>query len=59
MLFTNNYEDPDFLPDVTRFEVIDEKGRSYTTYDVKEIHLSLQDNGKTLKLFISKELKNG
>ena len=37
---------------VTRFEVIDKKGRSYTDYNVKSIELSYQDDGRTLKIFI-------
>lgn len=37
---------------ITKVEVIDEKGRSYTNYNVKELELSYQDEGRTLKLFI-------
>ena len=36
---------------ITRFEVIDEKGRAYTTKDCK-VELSCQDDGRTLKVFI-------
>lgn len=36
---------------VTRFEVIDENGRVYTTKDCK-VELSYQDDGRTLKVFI-------
>ena len=36
---------------VTRFEVIDENGRAYTTKDCK-VELSYQDDGRTLKVFI-------
>ena len=36
---------------ITRFEVIDENGRAYTTKDCK-IELSYQDDGRTLKVFI-------
>ena len=42
------------MKSVTRFEVIDEKGRSYTKYLDKDerIKYSLQDEDKTLKVFI-------
>ncbi len=36
---------------VTRFEVIDQSGRKLVRYDIK-LDLSLQDNGKTLKVFL-------
>ena len=38
---------------VTRLEVIDKKGRSYTNYDVKHVEVQLQDDEKTIKIFIS------
>ena len=37
---------------VTRFEVIDENGRVYTSKDCK-VELSYQDDGRTLKVFIN------
>ena len=37
---------------ITRVEVIDEDGRSYVNYAVSELILSLQDDGKTLKIFL-------
>lgn len=37
---------------VTRFEVIDENGRVYQKWNCK-VELSYQDDGKTLKAFIS------
>jgi phosphopantetheinyl transferase (holo-ACP synthase) len=37
---------------VTRFEVVDNKGRAYVKYGVQELKLSLQDDGKTLKAFV-------
>lgn len=41
---------------VTRVECIDENGRSYVNWDDKnKIELSYQDNGKTLKIFITKQ----
>ena len=36
---------------VTRVEVIDANGRSYTSYNADQVHISVQDNGKTLKIF--------
>lgn len=36
---------------VTRFEVIDKTGRAYTKRGV-QVELSLQDEGRTLKVFI-------
>jgi hypothetical protein len=47
------------LSKVNRVEVIDEKGRSYTKYEVKETDLVLQDDDKTLKIFLKvKEKEN-
>lgn len=40
------------FPDVDRVEIIDSQGRSYVNVDVKECGLMLQDNNKTLKLFL-------
>ncbi len=45
------------LKKVTRVEVIDENGRAYTNWNVKEVIASLQDNERTLKLFISEKHK--
>lgn len=42
------------LREVTRLEVIDEEGRSYVRLGLDKVEASLQDNGKTLKLFINK-----
>lgn len=38
--------------DVTRFEVIDGDGRIYVKHDIK-INLSYQDDGRTLKVFVT------
>lgn len=40
---------------INRFEVIDKKGRSYTNWIDKpfKIETSLQDEGKTLKIFLN------
>ena len=43
-------------PNVTRVEVIDENGRSYTKYldNDQKVYYSLQDDKRTLKVFIDK-----
>ena len=46
---------------VTRIEVIDHQsepliGRAYTKYNCEKVELQLQDDGRTLKIFISKNL---
>ena len=46
----------DMLPTemITRVEVIDEKGRSYVNWKpTNRIELQVQDNGRTLKVFVS------
>lgn len=45
---------------ITRIEVIDHQsepiiGRAYTKWNCEKVELSLQDGGKTLKIFISKK----
>lgn len=37
---------------VTRVEVIDEKGRAYTRWNLCDVQLLMQDDGKTLKIFV-------
>lgn len=39
------------MENVTRVEIIDETGRAYVRYEV-EVELSLQDNDRTLKVFV-------
>lgn len=41
-----------WLNGVTRLEVVDAEGRSYTNWKVRDIVISLQDDGRTLKLFL-------
>ena len=36
---------------ITRVEVIDESGRAYVGWD-KAIQISIQDEGRTLKIFV-------
>lgn len=43
------------MPNVTRVEIIDKNGRSYTNYKVADLHLSCQDDGQTLKIFVAEE----
>lgn len=38
---------------VTRVEVIDQEGRSYVNWNVNAVEFSLQDDAKTLKIFLS------
>lgn len=42
---------------VTRFEVVDETGRVYVRKGVK-VHLSYQDGGTTLKIFVQPRKPN-
>ena len=42
---------------VTRVEVIDDDGRSYTKWNVFDVQIMLQDDNRTLKVFL-KENKN-
>ena len=37
---------------VTRLEVIDENGRRYVKYQISDIKFSLQDDDRTLKIFL-------
>lgn len=49
-------EESSDLSKVTRLEVIDHSpkgtGRAFVKYDIKELELSYQDDGRTLKIFI-------
>lgn len=40
------------LPEVTRVELIDDTGRAYSQWNVKDVELHLQDNERTLKIFL-------
>lgn len=41
------------LPNCTRVEVIDKKGRSYVNWKpTNKVRLSMQDDGRTVKIFI-------
>jgi hypothetical protein len=54
-------EDYQAMRGVNRFEVIDDKGRSYTKYlkDDERVRYMLQDDNRTLKVFIDKITKIG
>ena len=49
-------EEVNFLRKVNRVEVIQHSppynGRAYTNYNAKEVEIQIQDNGKTLKVFL-------
>lgn len=41
------------LPNCTRVEVVDQKGRSYVNWQpTNKVRLSMQDDGRTAKIFI-------
>jgi hypothetical protein len=45
---------------VVRVEVIDENGRSYVNWNKDNIvNISIQDEGRTMKIFIHQEKSNG
>ena len=41
------------FPHVTRVEVIGKKGREFTQYDCSNVQVSIQDDERTLKVFLS------
>jgi len=43
------------LTKVTRVEVIDNNGRAYTKWDVTKVEIDLQDDERTLKIFVEFE----
>jgi len=45
------------FPKITRVEVIEESGRKYVNWDCKDVSLSIQDNDRTLKVFIGPKAK--
>lgn len=49
--FSQDFKVP--APTVTRFEVVDDRGRVYTKWDCS-IQLAYQDGGRTLKVFVEK-----
>lgn len=47
------------MPRITRLEVIDQSGRSYTNNKSQGVDLSVQDQGRTLKLFTQGDQDRG
>jgi hypothetical protein len=41
-----------YFTNFNRIEVIDNTGRKYVKYDVENVQLHVQDDGKTLKVFV-------
>jgi hypothetical protein len=39
-------------PKINRVEVIDQNGRAYTNYSVENVKILIQDDGKTMKIFL-------
>jgi hypothetical protein len=57
----DNFNEVVILPKVTRLEIIDhqgQEGRVYTKRNCEKVELSIQDEGRTLKIFISKDIKD-
>jgi len=54
---TNKIDTVEDVPLVNRVEVIDETGRAYVNMNVEHVQYSLQDGGRTLKLFVKSEQK--
>lgn len=42
-------------PEVSRIEVIDGGGRAYTQWGVEAVEVHLQDDGRTMKIFLRKK----
>lgn len=47
-----NINKEDYVQNVTRVELIDGSGRVYVNMNVGDLILSLQDNKRTLKIFV-------
>ena len=47
--FIKNY------PGVTRVEVVTDNGREFVQHDCTNVQVSLQDDGKTIKVFLKQE----
>lgn len=41
---------------VTRVEVIDDSGRAYVQCDIEKVSFDIQDEGRTLKVFVAKPI---
>lgn len=40
------------MPRISRLEVIDEEGRKYVRHDLRIVETMVQDDGRTLKVFV-------
>lgn len=49
---TINKEPEQYYPRVTRVEVIQHSKKDYTNYNAKDVEISIQDKGRTLKVFL-------
>ena len=47
--FIKNY------PEVTRVEVVTDNGREFVQHDCTNVQVSLQDDGRTIKVFLKQE----
>jgi hypothetical protein len=47
-----NINKEDYVQNITRVELIDGRGRVYVNMNVGDVILSLQDNKRTLKIFV-------
>lgn len=45
-------------PDVSRVEVINSQGRAFTSTNCDSVEIVLQDDGKTLKIFLKDRSRN-
>lgn len=43
----------------TRLEIIDENGRAYSRWDIDRLEVSVQDGGRTVKLFVNRNFTGG
>lgn len=53
----SNHDNVNKYENVNRLEIIDDKGRSYIKLGVVGMTFDLQDQGKTLKLFVSSDVE--
>ena len=49
---TNKIDTVEDVPLVNRVEVIDETGRAYVNMNACDVQYSIQDSGRTLKIFL-------
>lgn len=46
---------PKAYSNVTRIEIIDQTGRAFVGYNMSDVQISMQDDGRTLKIFCKKD----